>query len=454
MGEFFGTNGIRGTFGEDLTLEFVHDMALAIGTVLGSGKILVGRDGRESSRAISKTVCAALNSIGIDCGDAGLVPTPCLEYAVKRMGHSGGIMITASHNPPEYNGLKPVASDGVEFARSDENAVEEAYRRRAWAGKPPRWGVTSPEGRAVRTYLDGVASRVDSDSIRSGRFKVALDIGNGAQAVTAPELCSMLGCSYVLVNEDVDGLFPGRGSEPTPENLGGLSNAVRNSGADIGVAFDGDGDRSVFCDECGRIMSGDMSALVLTRHLLRKEPGSAVVTCINSGSAIEELASEYGSQVVRTKVGSVEVSRAMVSTGAPIGFEENGGFMYGPHNQVRDGCMALAIMLDALSASGTTLSEEAATVPASYTAKTKVPCPAGDAARLIGTLADEFPDADMTDGIKITLGAKEWAMVRPSGTEPIARIYAEAVNQARLESLLCEYAQKASSAISGGNAEA
>ena len=328
--------GFGGVFGKDFTLELVHDLTLAIARHFARGPILVGYDGRDTSRIVAKAVCSALNYSGLDCGDAGLVPTPCLEYCVPKLGYAGGMMITASHNPPEYNGIKPVAPDGVEISREEEDIIEGYYRNKE-SISAERWGSTAPEPRAVETYVAGVLSQVDAVAIARHNYTVVLDVGNGAQAVTAPLLCRRLNCNTVLLNETIDGRFPGRGSEPTPDNLSELSDAVVRNKADVGMAFDGDGDRSIICDERGTILTGDRSALVLVRYLLTDNPGSTVVTCLNSGHAIEGLAEEYGSPVVRTRVGSVEVSRRMVSSGALAGFEENGGFMYGRHNQVRDG---------------------------------------------------------------------------------------------------------------------
>ncbi|NNL59187.1 MAG: phosphoglucosamine mutase, partial [Nitrosopumilus sp.] len=184
MAKYFGTNGIRGVFDEDFTLEFIHDMTLAIGTYFQKGPILIGYDGRDSSPIICKVITSALNSIGIDCNIAGLVPTPCLEFAVKTLGYSGGMMITASHNPPQYNGIKPAAKDGVEISREDELVIEDIYSKKNWNTRPPKWGITGKEDRAIETYLKGISSQVDSTLIESKHFKVVLDLGNGAQAVT------------------------------------------------------------------------------------------------------------------------------------------------------------------------------------------------------------------------------------------------------------------------------
>jgi len=447
VAKFFGTNGIRGVFSEDFTLEFVHDMTLAIGTYFEQGPVLIGFDGRESSPVICKVVSSALNSIGINCNVAGIVPTPCLEFAVKALGYSGGIMITASHNPPQYNGIKPAAKDGVEISREDELVIEDIYLQKSWIKHPENWGVTGKEERTIETYLKGIASHVDSKLIESKNFKVVLDLGNGAQAVSAPNFCKMMQCQTLLVNQNIDGNFPGRGSEPTPQNLSELSKTVIENNADFGIAFDGDGDRSIFCDNQGTILTGDKSALVLTQHILKKNPGSLVVTCLNSGSNIEVLADKFNSKVIRTKVGSVEVSRKMVSTNALIGFEENGGFMYGKHNQVRDGCMTLALMLDLL-ATGKSLSGEIASLPPSFTTKDKVSCSPENVSKLVSSLKEEFPSSDTTDGIKITIDPKNWVMIRPSGTEPIVRVYAEAESQEKLDALMSEYLKKVESIIS------
>ena len=448
MTKFFGTNGIRGVFDEDFTLEFVHDMTLAIATYFQDGPILVGYDGRDSSPVIAKVVCSALNSAGLDCNNAGLVPTPCLEYAVKKLGYAGGIMITASHNPPQYNGIKPAAKDGVEISRDDELVIEDIYIKKKWKKNPAIWGKTGIENNANQTYLDGIVSQVNSTNIKSKKFKVVLDLGNGAQAVSAPILCKNLECETILVNENIDGNFPGRGSEPTPQNLSLLSETVKKTKSDLGIAFDGDGDRSIFCDNNGDILTGDKSALVLARHILKNNPNSLVVTCLNSGSSIEVVANQFNSKVIRTKVGSVEVSRKMVPTNALIGFEENGGFMFGKHNQVRDGSMTLALMLDLLAYSGKKLSEEISDLPPSFTTKDKIQCSSENAAKLILKLKQDYPNSDTTDGIKIHMDEQNWVMIRPSGTEPIIRIYAESESKQKLEHLMSEFTKKAKSFIS------
>ena len=448
MGKLFGTNGVRGIFSEDFNLEFIHDLVLSISVYFRHGTILVGYDGRHSSPVISKIVCSTLNAAGLDCNLAGLVPTPCLEFATKNLGYNGGIMITASHNPPEYNGIKPVASDGVEISREDEKKIEEIFFQKTWKNDYSKLGSTKSDCSIVQKYIDGIKSQVDVSTIKSRKFKIVLDLGNGVQSVTAIKLCEQLGCEVITINEQIDGSFPGRGSEPTPNNLQELSEVVKKNKADLGIAFDGDGDRSIFCDNDSKILSGDKSALLLANYLLNKNPNSKVVTCINSSNLIDEIVSQTNSTLIRTKVGSVEVSRKMVTENALLGFEENGGFMYGRHNHVRDGGMALALMLELLSISNKSMNEEVEILPVSFTTKEKISCSKDNANRIISELLDEFQDSDTTDGIKIVFDQKNWIMIRASGTEPIIRIYGESDSQKNLESLMKKYLQKIQSILS------
>ena len=441
MAKLFGTNGIRGIFGKDLTLNKTQEIIFSLATFFKDGPILVGYDGRNSSKIMSKIVCSSLNYSGLDCDISGLVPTPCLEFVTKSQGYKGGIMITASHNPSEYNGIKLVAADGVEISREDEKIIEDIYFNQKWNKPKSSWGKTHKEGKAIEVYLKGIESQIDLEKIRLKKIKIVLDLGNGAQSLAASLFCEQMGCNVIKINESIDGNFPGRGPEPTPENLDELSKVVVNNSADLGVAFDGDGDRSLFCDDQGKILTGDVSAMLLTKNILEKNQNSTVVTCLNSGSTIETLTQNTSSKVIRTKVGSVEVSRKMVDINALIGFEENGGFMYGKHNQVRDGVMTLALFLDVLS-SGKKISEEIDTLPLSYTSKDKISCSSEQANKIIDVIKKENPSADITDGVKVVFSDKNWVMIRPSGTEPIIRIYAEGESQKNLQDLISKFTKK------------
>lgn len=438
----FGTNGVRGIYGQELTHDLVIDLCYALGSYFGKGSVVVGYDGRRSSPVLSRLVRSTLNSAGLDTANAGLIPTPCLQFAAKRLGYSGGVMITASHNPPQYNGIKPTASDGVEISREDELKVEDIYYSKKFA-RIDGTGRDSIDENIVNRYMDAVLALVDADRIKQRKFTVAMDTGNGAQAVVAPLVAKALGCKVIVINGSIDGEFPARGSEPTPENLGVLSDAVRSGRADFGVAFDGDGDRSIFCDDNGSVYMGDKTGALLVKHLLAaKHMGSEVVCPINTSMILSKVVEQAGSKVVYTKVGSVEVSREMVKRKCALGLEENGGFMYGGLNEVRDGVMATALVLDMLAASNKSFSQHIAELPQTFQHKSKFTCPSREIVDgLIKACIDHgIPKkVETMDGAKIWIDEETWIMVRASGTEPLIRMYGESTDKSLLDSKVDEY---------------
>jgi phosphomannomutase/phosphoglucomutase len=438
----FGTNGVRGIYGKELTHDLVIDFCYALGTYFGKGPIVVGYDGRKSSPVLSRLVRSTLNSAGFDTADARLVPTPCLQYAAKRLGYSGGIMITASHNPPQYNGIKPTSPDGVEIPREDELKVEDIYYSKRFV-KIDGTGRDFIDDNIVSRYIDAVLALIDDDRIRQRKFTVVMDTGNGAQAVVAPHVAKKLGCKVIVINGQIDGDFPARGSEPTLDNLEVLSETVKSARADFGVAYDGDGDRSIFCDNSGTIYMGDKTGALLVKHLLsHKHKGSKVVCPINTSMILSIVAEQAGSKMIYTKVGSVEVSREMVKRRCLLGLEENGGFMYGPLNEVRDGAMATALVLEMLAESDKSFSEHIAQLPQTFQYKTKFVCPSRDAVDRVIKICIEHGsprEVETLDGAKIWIDEETWLMLRPSGTEPLIRMYAESTDKSLLDSKVDEY---------------
>ena len=438
----FGTNGVRGVYGQELTHDIVIDLSYALGTYFDKGPIIVGYDGRKSSPVLSRLVRATLNSAGLDTANAGLVPTPCLQYAAKRLGYGGGIMITASHNPPQYNGIKPTASDGVEISREDELKVEDIYYSKRFA-KINGSGRDSVDDNIVNRYIEAALALVDSQRIRQRNFTVAMDTGNGVQAIVAPLVCKKLGCKVIVINGNMDGEFPARGSEPTPDNLGVLAETVRSAKASFGVAYDGDGDRSIFCDDAATIYMGDKTGALLVGHLLAgKHKGSEVVCPVNTSMVLSKVAEQAGSKIIHTKVGSVEVSREMVRRKCAIGLEENGGFMYGALNEVRDGVMATALALDMLASSSKSFSQRIAELPKTYQYKRKFACSSREVVDNIVRSCIEHGSpkkVETLDGAKIWIDEDTWIMVRPSGTEPLIRMYGESTDKSLLDSKVDEY---------------
>jgi len=440
----FGSNGVRGVVNKELTIELASGIAAAAGHILGR-EMGVGMDGRTSSPMIRDAVVAALLSVGCNVHDMGVLPTPALQYLIKDLGLDGGIMVTASHNPPEFNGVKVQSGDGAEVSKESEERIEELYRR--GEPTPVPWDqvgvVTVYDG--MESYMEAVLSHVGADAIREKGYRVALDTGNGVAALTAPQVASRLGCSVYTVNTEIDGLFPGRGSEPTPENLGALKELMKATGAHMGIGFDGDGDRSIVIDENGVAVWGDNILCLVADWYMEKHPGATVVTSVSTSDGLEKVVEAHGGRVHWVKVGSVLISRAMIELGAPIGGEENGGIMYGPHLPARDGTMAMALLLHIMAERGKSLSELIAEQPIGAKGKDGIPCPNELKEMLLRRLPDvaDAPQVNTMDGVKLSWSDGRWVMVRPSGTEPLARIYAEAENEEKLAALIEEYKEKA-----------
>ena len=445
----FGTNGVRFVPGVSHDLDFVIGLSESVGTYFGTGEVLVGRDGRLSGPALSNAAVSGLLSSGRDVAEAGLVPTPALQYAVKAMGFRGGVMITASHNPAQYNGLKVSGPDGVEIPRLDEQRIEKIYFEKSQTRADWKTiGISRQEPSVVRAYQKGVLSRVDAKAVADRKFTVVMDIGNGAQAVAAPYIVEALGCKLITINSVVDGSFPGRGPEPTPDTLKDLSAAVKATGADLGVAYDGDGDRSMFCDEGGRVLWGDQSGSLVADYVLERHQGGTVVTSVASSQAIEAVAKKRGAKVLRTRVGAVEIARTIIERDAVFGFEENGGCIYRPHMPVRDGAMTTALMLELLAKRGMSFSRLLSfVVPKYYQAKTKVEVNRKNVDSLMKAVEKQAKgEVERIDGIKIWAGDRSWVLVRPSGTEPIVRIFAEAETQEEADQLVKRFVKLAKTA--------
>jgi len=440
MGRLFGTNGVRGVANKELTVEMIARLAATVGAFLGR-EIAIGRDGRTTSPMFRDAAISGLLSVGCNVHDAGMLPTPALQHAVKHNGLDGGIMITASHNPPEFNGIKVIASDGVEIPREHEAEIEETYFGKG--PEPSPWDTIGSIGtlQALEAYNEAVKSHVDAAAIREAGLKIAIDPGNGVAALTAPEIARDLGCIVYTVNVNVNGRFPGRDSEPRPDNLDGLKRLVRASGADLGIAFDGDGDRSMFVDEKGEVQWGDRSVALLAKDFMAKNPGERVVSAVNSSKVLDDVVTAAGGSVVRTKVGSVVISRVMVDQGIMFGGEENGGIMYGPHLQVRDGSMAMALMLEIMAKAKKPLSELFDELPRYHQLKDRVPCPEELKERALEALRGsvDAPEVGTIDGVRLGYEDGSWILFRPSGTEPVFRIYAEAGSPERVAELVDEH---------------
>jgi len=435
----FGTNGIRGVVGEDMTVDLALRVAKAVGSFLGPGPVAIGRDTRTSGPMLRDAAVAGLLATGHDVVDAGVLPSPALQYFVLAHRFAGGVIVTASHNPAEFNGIKVLDPKGMELSRPEEEAIEERFFQERFA--LAEWkavGQLRADVTAIGAYLQGILSRVDVEAIRARRFRVVVDCGNGASCGTSPALLSRLGCDVVSLNGHPDGAFPGRPPEPVRENLAALLRQVRESKADLGVAHDGDADRAIFVDERGEFVLGDRSlALVAREEVARK--GGVVVTPVSSSQCLEEVVRAAGGSVRYTKVGAPLVARAMYETGATFGGEENGGMIFPEHQFCRDGAMTLAKVLEILARRRKALSALLAELPAYSNVKTSVRYPPAERDAIIARLKALAAGlrVDDIDGIKVHYD-DGWVLVRASGTEAIFRIFAEARTEARAAALAKE----------------
>jgi len=437
MGKLFGTSGVRGVVNRDLTPKLALDLGLALATYLGnSGDVVVGKDPRTSSDMLESCLISGLLSGGCDVKKIGIVPTPVVSFAARSLNAKAGVMITASHNPPEYNGIKFWDSSGMAYTPEREAGIEKIYFKKRM--KPVAWDKIA--GVEEVDVLWGYIEEVAGIAKLAQGHKVVVDCGNGAGARVTPYLLRMLGCRVLTLNSQLDGFFPGRGLEPTRENLQELCGVVRSVGADLGIAHDGDADRVAAIDERGRFAQGDKLLALIAAHQVKRD-GEVIVTTVDASSLVDELVRGRGGRVVRTRVGDVSVAAAIKEHRAVFGGEPCGAWIFPEVHPVPDGPLAAVKILELLDSSAKKFSELIDALPEYPTVRKKVACPnerkAGVMKRLEPRLKREFPDVVKVltiDGIRLEL-KDGWVLVRPSGTEPYIRVTAEGRTPARAEEI-------------------
>jgi phosphomannomutase/phosphoglucomutase len=442
--KLFGTNGIRGLVNKELTPEIVVKVGTAIGTFFKRKNLLVGYDARTSGPMFAKAVIAGLTATGCNVFSAGMCPTPALQFAVKNHCMGGGVIVTASHNPPEYNGIKVIWQDGIELSHEQETEIEVIFfENKEVLADWDKLGTTTDLTQIKEEYVTAIEKHVDVSKITEKHYHVVVDAANSVGGLTAPTLLRELGCRVTTINANIDGTFPGRMPEPRPENLRDVSLTMKALGADLGVAFDGDADRSIFIDEKGEVYMGDKTFAIVEKYFLLKNPGSKIVTPVSSSTLIKETADAYKGEIVLVKVGSVTVSQKMKAINAKLGGEENGGVFYGPHQSVRDGAMTTALLLEIMANTGAKLSKLVEEQPQYFIEKGKVDCPENKKEKLLKILREKIKGKNVStiDGVKIWFEDKSAILVRPSGTEPTYRLYAEAKTQEKALKLVEEYSE-------------
>lgn len=427
-------SGVRGVIGQSLTPTLLTRFAQAFGTHTGSGTIVVGRDPRTSGEMVKHAVIAGILSSGGRVVDIGVCPVPTVQLEVRRRKANGGIAITASHNPAEWNALKFIGSNGLFLDAGQARELLDIYHQGEYTkviGDEIR-GVEEVEGATdihIKAVIDdlGPLPAVESTgrSDRRGRkLRVVLDSCNGAGSIVGPKLLEALGAEVIPINVTPDGSFP-RPAEPLPENLGDLCAAVRKHEADIGFAQDMDADRLAIVSEQGLPIGEDYTLVLATLYVLGRERGP-VVANLSTTSALADVAERFDCPLFLTKIGEVNVTDKMQQQHAVIGGEGNGGVIYPRINFARDSLVGMALVLHLLADSGKTVTQLLDELPRYSLVKEKMVCPSEKIAAVLKMVRQEYGSypLDTRDGVKVTL-PDGWFLVRGSNTEPIIRVVAE-----------------------------
>ena len=424
--KMFGTNGIRGIANDFLCCNMLTKIGMSIASVLGPGPIAIAMDSRTSSDMVRSAVSAGIMSMGCDIRNLGMVPTPALQYYVKTHNDvTGGVMITASHNPPEFNGVKCISSDGTECKSEEECAIEDEFDKDL---KPVKWNDIGSEkiiSDAGEDYVDSIISKANVELIKKANLTVCIDCSNGASSFTTPLLLKRLGVRTISINSSPDGMFPGHYSEPVESNLLELKKLVTDTEADMGAAHDGDADRCVFITDKGRYLTGDISLALLSKNAVINNDMKKVVTTVATSTLITDVVTNAGGKVELTAVGSPIVARKMIENGGIIGGEDNGGIIFADHQYCRDGAMAIVRMLEMIAKNGS-LDDQVEELPKYVTIKTVLKCEDSLKKKVLSELENNHCNdrINTTDGLRIDFD-DGWVIMRPSGTEPKFRITSE-----------------------------
>jgi len=433
----FGTSGIRGVANVEVTPLLTLKVGAALASEFEGGAVVVGRDTRLTGEMLEAALCAGIASCGADAKTLGVVPTPTIAYLTRELEADTGVSITASHNPPQYNGLKLFDSTSMAYTEERERQLEEQMERGGLAFST--WetvgAVEVTEARWI--YVDALAESVDLDR----RWRVACDLFNGATCTVVPEVFEEVGCEATLLNAQPDGCFPAGDPEPTSESLRRLGRMVEAYGAEIGFGFDGDGDRMMPVDERGRVPSPDRVLAAYAGHVVTEKGSGVVVTHVGASMCVEEAVRKAGGSVVRTPVGDVSIAEAVRRHGAVFGGEPVGAWIHPDVHLCPDGVLSALKLMEALEGEEKTLAEFVADVPEYPILRAKLECPNRRKPVVMDAVAARCGDAfdihsvSKVDGVRLDLG-DGWALIRPSGTEPVIRLTVEARDRRRAEGLM------------------
>ena len=419
-------SGVRGVIGDSLSPPLLTRFAESFGTYLNSGKIVVGRDTRTSGEMVKHAVFAGLMSTGCQGVDLDICPVPTVQLMVRKLGARGGIAITASHNPVEWNALKLIRSDGCFLNSYQAEELLSIYHQGDFRkARNDKIKQIKRNTLGIPSHLEQILKHYGPVKWKGRRLKVAIDCCNGAGSLMTPRLLRSLECDLVSINTIPDGIFP-HPPEPVPQNLTDLCRLVKESEADVGFAQDADADRLAIVSEKGVPIGEDNTLALAVKFLLSQERGT-VVTNLSATQAIDDIAQAFNCRVIRTKIGEVNVTEAMKKEEAIIGGEGNGGVIFPRINFARDSMVGITLVLHYMALAGSPLSTLVEDLPHYYFVKQTVPCPSSRVRSFLNLLKETYSreKMDLTDGLKI-LRPDSWAHIRPSNTEPIMRIVVEA----------------------------
>ncbi len=418
--------GLRGVIGESVSPLVALRYACAFAAQLPSGPMLLARDGRDSGQMLTEAVQSGLVAVGRSVLYADVAATPTVGILIRQHGCAGGIQISASHNPPEYNGLKLISDEGRVIGARTGEAVLEQYRE-----GEPRWAPHDRVGRVA--HLDDTTSEhcrrvlatVDANRIRRRGFRVVLDSNHGAGSLLGRQLLSELGCDVHVIGGEPDGQFS-HPAEPLEENLRGVGTTITEAGADVGFCQDPDADRLAVIDETGRYVGEEYTLAMCLDHLLRHEPGPVVTNCSSSRMS-QDVATKYGVPCSMARVGELNVVEEMLATEAVFGGEGNGGTIDPRVGYIRDSFVGMAQLLDAMADRDKKISQLADELPQYTICKTKVSLDREKVPDALDALQAHFSDAvpNHLDGLRLDWPTA-WLVIRGSNTEPIVRVVAEA----------------------------
>lgn len=421
-----GISGIRGVFGTTMTPLKALTFAANFGVFSKRGKIVIGRDSRTTGLAMLNAITSGLISVGCDVIDLGVVATPTVLLAVKELSASGGISITASHNPPEWNAMKLVGGNAMFlFPEVTGDFFSIITKEVDWAN----WqsvGKIYYEGNSISRHINKILQipYLNPDDIRAKNYKVVIDSVNGAGGLVSPKLLEELGCQVIEINSDPSGIFS-HPAEPLNHNLVQLEQAVRDNNADIGFATDPDVDRLAIVSDKGKCIGEELTVALAELFVLSKKKGDIVVN-LSSSMISDYIANQFGVNIHRTRIGEINVSKKMLEINSPVGGEGNGGVVCPDVHYTRDALTGMALVLGLLTDRNQKVSEIVEALPKYYMCKNKIETVSSKVDIVMSKAAYIFEglSIDTQDGIKAS-GDNYWIHIRKSGTEPIIRIYVE-----------------------------